>query len=158
MPGAVAEAGDELAVAIDAIAERMRNGGRLVYVGAGSSGLIAALDAGECEATFSTEPGQVVALVAGAGLASAQAREAAEDDAESGRRAIEELGVSERDAVVGVSASGRTPTSSPRSSLPPPWARSRSRSSPSRTRSSPAWWSTSLPRSSARSSWRARHD
>src|SRR6266516_5050318 len=99
----------ELAQAIDAVVDRLRGGGRLVYVGAGSSGLIAALDAGECEATFSTEPGQVVALVAGAGLASPEAREAAEDDAESGRRAIEELGVSERDAVVGVSASGRTP-------------------------------------------------
>ena len=109
VPAAVASIAAELAATIDALVERLRAGGRLVYVGAGSSGHIAALDAGECEATFSTEPGQVVALVAGAGLASAAAREAAEDDAESGRRAIEELGVSERDAVVGVSASGRTP-------------------------------------------------
>jgi N-acetylmuramic acid 6-phosphate etherase len=109
VPGVVGAIATELAAAIDAVAERLRGGGRLVYVGAGSSGRIAALDAGECEATFSTEPGQVVALVAGAGLVSAEAREAAEDDAESGRRAIEELGVSERDAVVGVSASGRTP-------------------------------------------------
>jgi len=109
VPGVVGAIATELTAAIDAVAERLRGGGRLVYVGAGSSGLIAALDAGECEATFSTEPGQVVALVAGAGLVSAEAREAAEDDAESGRRAIEELGVSERDAVVGVSASGRTP-------------------------------------------------
>ena len=109
VPGVVGAIATELAAAIDAVAERLRGGGRLVYVGAGSSGLIVALDAGECEATFSTEPGQVVALVAGAGLVSAEAREAAEDDAESGRRAIEELGVSERDAVVGVSASGRTP-------------------------------------------------
>jgi N-acetylmuramic acid 6-phosphate etherase len=109
VPGVVGAIAAELAEAIDAVVGRLRGGGRLVYVGAGSSGLIAALDAGECEATFSTEPGQVVALVAGAGLVSSEAREAAEDDAESGRRAIEELGVSERDAVVGVSASGRTP-------------------------------------------------
>jgi N-acetylmuramic acid 6-phosphate etherase len=107
--GVVGAIAAELAEAIDAVVERLQGGGRLVYVGAGSSGLIAALDAGECEATFSTAPGQVVALVAGAGLASAEAREAAEDDAESGRRVIDELRVSERDAVIGVSASGRTP-------------------------------------------------
>jgi N-acetylmuramic acid 6-phosphate etherase len=94
--------------AVDAIADRLAAGGRLVYAGAGSSGAIAALDAYECEATFSTAPGQVVALVAGAGLP-AEEREAAEDDADAGSRAIEELGVSERDAVVGISASGRTP-------------------------------------------------
>jgi len=91
------------------VVERLRDGGRLVYVGAGSSGAIAALDADECEATFSTEPGQVTALTAGAGLASAEEREAAEDDGDAGKRAVGELGVSARDAVVGVSASGRTP-------------------------------------------------
>jgi N-acetylmuramic acid 6-phosphate etherase len=108
VPGAVGEIGAELAQAIEAVVERLRSGGRLVYVGAGSSGAIAALDADECQATFSTEPSQVVALVAGAGLPS-EAREAAEDDGTAGRRAAEELGVSARDAVVGVSASGRTP-------------------------------------------------
>jgi N-acetylmuramic acid 6-phosphate etherase len=108
VPGAVAEIAAELAGAIDAVVERLRGGGRLVYVGAGSSGAIAALDADECEATFSTEPGQVVALLAGAGLASDE-REAAEDDGAAGRLAVEKLGISARDAVVGVSASGRTP-------------------------------------------------
>jgi N-acetylmuramic acid 6-phosphate etherase len=108
VPAAVGAIAAQLADAIDAVVERLRGGGRLVYVGAGSSGDIAALDANECEATFSTEPGQVVPLVAGAGLASAE-REAAEDDGEAARRAVAELGVSERDAVVGVSASGRTP-------------------------------------------------
>ncbi len=107
VPAAVGSIAGELARAIDAIAERLRDGGRLVYVGAGSSGAIAALDAAECEATFSTEPGQVVALVAGSGLQSAE-REAAEDDAAAGAQAVEELGVSANDAVVGVSASGRT--------------------------------------------------
>lgn len=109
VPAAVAAAGAEIAAAIDAIVERLAAGGRLVYAGAGSSGRIAALDAEECEATFSTAPGQVLALVAGAGLGSAEEREAAEDDRGAGTRAVEELGLSERDAVVGVSASGRTP-------------------------------------------------
>jgi len=108
VPAAVAAVGDELAAAIDAVVDRLAAGGRLVYAGAGSSGRIAELDAEECEGTFSTEPGQVVALVAGAGLSSAE-REAAEDDADAGRRAVEELAVSSQDAVVGVSASGRTP-------------------------------------------------
>jgi N-acetylmuramic acid 6-phosphate etherase len=109
IPRAVGEIAAELGAAIDAVVERIRGGGRLVYAGAGSSGHIAALDADECEATFSTEPGQVVALVAGAGLDSAEEREAAEDAADAGRRAVEELGLSSRDALVGVSASGRTP-------------------------------------------------
>ena len=109
VPRAVGSVAPEIAAAVDAIAERLAAGGRLVYAGAGSSGRIAALDADECEATFSTAPGQIVALVAGADLSSAEEREAAEDDAEAGSRAIEQLGVSTRDAVVGISASGRTP-------------------------------------------------
>lgn len=108
VPAAVGSVAGKLSTAIDAIVERLRGGGRLIYVGAGSSGAIAALDADECEATFSTEPGQVVALVAGTGLTGA-AREAVEDDVTAGAGAVEELGVSDRDAVVGVSASGRTP-------------------------------------------------
>src|SRR3954447_25559448 len=108
VPAAVAATADGLAAAIDAIVERLERGGRLIYVGAGSSGRLAELDAEECEGTFATAPGQVVALVAGAGLPSAE-REAAEDDRYAGRSAIEELGVSADDAVVGVSASGRTP-------------------------------------------------
>jgi N-acetylmuramic acid 6-phosphate etherase len=109
VPAAVGAIAGEIAAAIDAIVGRLEAGGRLVYAGAGSSGRIAALDADECEATFSTAPGQVVALVAGSGLGSAEERETAEDDADAGRRAIEELDVSDPDAVVGVSASGRTP-------------------------------------------------
>jgi N-acetylmuramic acid 6-phosphate etherase len=108
VPAAVGAVADELAAAIDAVVARLAAGGRLVYVGAGSSGRIAELDADECEGTFSTAPGQIVALVAGAGLLSAE-REAAEDDAAAGRLAVEELAVTAADAVVGVSASGRTP-------------------------------------------------
>jgi N-acetylmuramic acid 6-phosphate etherase len=109
VPEAVGAAAPAIAGALDAIVERLAGGGRLVYLGAGTSGRIAALDAEECEGTFSTRPGQVVALVAGADASSADARAAAEDDAHAGRSAVEELGVSSADAVVGISASGRTP-------------------------------------------------
>src|SRR5581483_4595318 len=107
--GAVAAAGHAMAAAIDAIVERLDRGGRLVYVGAGTSGALAALDAGECESTFAVPAGRVVALVAGADLPSSAERDAAEDDAAAGTSEVERLGVDARDAVVGVSASGRTP-------------------------------------------------
>ena len=109
VPEAVAGARDELAAAIDAIAEQLRRGGRLVYVGAGSSGRIAAVDAAECESTFSTPPGLVVAVVAGGAHASPPEQEAAEDDRAAGHEAMRELEVGPKDAVVGISASGRTP-------------------------------------------------
>jgi N-acetylmuramic acid 6-phosphate etherase len=109
VPEAVGAAADAIADALDTIVERLAGGGRLIYAGAGTSGRVAALDAEECEATFSTQPGQVVALVAGLDAPTADAREAAEDDGPAGRQAVEQLGVSSRDAVVGVSASGRTP-------------------------------------------------
>src|ERR671922_538224 len=67
---AVAAAAEPLAEAVDAIVERLRRGGRLVYAGAGTSGRLAAVDAAECEATFSAGPGQIVALVAGAAFPS----------------------------------------------------------------------------------------
>jgi N-acetylmuramic acid 6-phosphate etherase len=107
--GAVAAASSEIAAAIDAIVDRMRAGGRLVYVGAGSSGRIAALDASECEATFSTAPGAVVALVAGGETAPPLEQAAAEDDRDRGAAEILALRLSAVDSVVGVSASGATP-------------------------------------------------
>ena len=108
VPAVVGSAAPAIAGAIDDVVERLERGGRLIYVGAGTSGRIGALDAEECEATFSTDPGQVLALVAGGALSSPE-REAAEDDAEAGARALEEVSVGPDDAVVGVSASGRTP-------------------------------------------------
>ena len=101
VPATVGAAAGALAAAIDAIVERLRRGGRLVYVGAGTSGRLAALDAAECEPTFGIGPGRVVALAA--------ADDAAEDDAAAGARAVESMDVGERDAVVAVSASGSTP-------------------------------------------------
>ena len=106
---AVADAAPELAGAIDAIVERLRGGGRLIYVGAGTSGRLAALDAAECVPTFSAEPGQIVAVLAGGAEAAAVAQEAAEDDREAGAADLDAVGVSAADAVVALSASGRTP-------------------------------------------------
>ena len=97
--GAVADAAESIAGAIDAIVERLETGGRLVYVGAGSSGRAAAADAAECGPTFSTD--RIVAVTT--------EEEAAEDDAAAGARDLSALGVVERDVVFGVSASGRTP-------------------------------------------------
>jgi N-acetylmuramic acid 6-phosphate etherase len=104
----VATAGAQIAAAIDAIVARIERGGRLIYVGAGTSGRLAAADADECQATFSTPPGQVVALRAGAGRSPIQ-EEAAEDDTGAGARDVEETGVAETDAVMALTASGRTP-------------------------------------------------
>ncbi len=109
VPSAVAAVAPAIAEAVDATAARLRAGGRLVYVGAGSSGRIAALDASECEATFSTPPGMVVALVAGGESAPALVQAAAEDDRAAGVADVEALDVDTADAVVGVSASGSTP-------------------------------------------------
>ena len=105
---AVRGAAPRLAAAIDAIAERLGRGGRLIYVGAGSSGRLALVDAAECGPTFGVPPEQVLALVAGGATALAVAQEAAEDDGAAGEADVTEARVSERDAVVLLSASGDT--------------------------------------------------
>jgi N-acetylmuramic acid 6-phosphate etherase len=101
VPTAVAEAGDSLAAAIDAIVERMRRGGRLVYAGAGTSGALAALDAAECGSTFGSPPGEVLAVTAD--------QDAAEDDRAAATNALRGLTLRPEDCVVAVSASGSTP-------------------------------------------------
>ena len=101
VPSAVAEAGDALAAAIDAIVERMRRGGRLVYAGAGSSGALAALDAAECGPTFGSPSGEVLAVVA--------QQDADEDDRAAATNALRGLALRPEDCVVAVSASGSTP-------------------------------------------------
>ena len=98
---AVAEAGDALAAAIDAIVERMRRGGRLVYAGAGTSGALAALDAAECGTTFGSPPGEVLAVTA--------EQDADEDDRAAAANALRGLPLRPEDCVVAVSASGATP-------------------------------------------------
>src|SRR5262245_34324120 len=99
--GAVRAAAEPLSRGIEAIAERLERGGRLVYVGAGTSGRLAAVDASECPATFGVAPGLVVAVVA--------EDEPVEDDVDAGAEAIGGGGVGPLDAVVALSASGRTP-------------------------------------------------
>ena len=101
VPAAVAEAGDALAPAIDAIVERMRRGGRLIYAGAGTSGALAALDASECGSTFGSPPGEVLAVVA--------QEDADEDDRAAATNALRGLPLRPEDCVVAVSASGSTP-------------------------------------------------
>lgn len=98
-----------IAAAIDAIAARLAGGGRLIYVGAGTSGRLAMLDAAECPPTFGTDPETVQALLAGGADASALAVEAAEDDEEDARDQLAAIGVGSGDAVMGIAASGRTP-------------------------------------------------
>lgn len=98
-----------LAALIDEAAARFRQGGRLIYVGAGTSGRLAVIDAAECVPTFSTQPEQVVAVLAGGMAALTLAVEGAEDDRTAGGTAIIALDVGVLDSVIGVAASGSTP-------------------------------------------------
>ena len=108
-PDAVAQVLPQVADAAAGIADALRRGGRLLYVGAGTSGRLAALDAAECPPTFGTAPELVEAVIAGGPGAFARAVEGAEDDAAAGAREMEARGVGPSDAVVGVAASGETP-------------------------------------------------
>lgn len=106
---AVAGALPEIARAIDAIAQALSSGGRLIYVGAGTSGRIAALDAAECPPTFNTDPEMVQFIMSGGERSLGRAAEASEDWPALGRRDIAKRKPGKLDVVVGVSASGRTP-------------------------------------------------
>ncbi len=106
---AVREALPAIAAAVDAIAARMHKGGRLVYVGAGTSGRLGVLDAAECPPTFSADPQQVVGVIAGGDDAFLQAVEGAEDDVDRGAHDLVDIALGPRDVVVGIAASGRTP-------------------------------------------------
>src|SRR6202000_1585496 len=106
---AVKKALPEIAIVIDTVARSLRDGGRLIYVGAGSSGRISALDASECPPTFSTPPSQVQYIMAGGPKALASASDVNEDSPELGQRDIARRRPTRKDIVIGVSASGRTP-------------------------------------------------
>ena len=106
---AVAAESEPIARAVDGIVERMQQGGRLIYTGAGTSGRLGVLDASECPPTFNTSPELVIALIAGGRLAITQAVEGAEDDQHQGAMDIAMLEVRQQDSVVGIDASGRTP-------------------------------------------------
>ncbi len=106
---AVEKALPEIALAIEAIADALGSGGRLIYVGAGTSGRIAALDASECPPTFNTDPKTVQFVMAGGEKALGRAQEDNEDSRQIGRRDLAERRPGRKDIVVGIAASGRTP-------------------------------------------------
>jgi len=106
---AVADVAEPIAQAIDVIADRLSSGGRLIYVGAGTSGRLGVLDAVECPPTFNTDPDLVVGLIAGGPEGLLRAVEGAEDSPEAGQYDLQGIGLTGSDVVVGIAASGRTP-------------------------------------------------
>lgn len=106
---AVASEIPRIAEAVDCIAERVGAGGRLFYIGAGTSGRLGVLDAAECPPTFQVSPEVVQGIMAGGDAALARATEASEDDPEAGKRDLAERGFTAKDALVGIATSGRTP-------------------------------------------------
>lgn len=109
VPRAIRRVLPQLSALVDATAERLEKGGRLIYLGAGTSGRLGVLDAAECPPTFHTDPQKVQALMAGGRGAMFEAVEGAEDDADLGRADLEALSPTADDVVVGIAASGRTP-------------------------------------------------
>lgn len=109
VPQAVALVANEIGAAIEMITERLRSGGRLIYMGAGTSGRLGVLDAAECPPTFTSPPWQVVGLIAGGETALTRAVEGAEDHPELGVADLEHVDCCAKDVVVGIATSGRTP-------------------------------------------------
>jgi N-acetylmuramic acid 6-phosphate etherase len=109
VPAAVERELPAIATVIEMVAERLRAGGRLFYVGAGTSGRLGVLDASECPPTFGVEPTMVQGLIAGGEAALVRSVEGAEDDDDAGARELEARGCGPNDTVIGLSASGRTP-------------------------------------------------
>lgn len=106
---ALHHARESLAAAIELVVAGLERGGRLIYVGAGTSGRLGVLDAVECPPTFLSAPGQVVGVIAGGATALTRAVEGAEDDRAAARADLEQLGLGEHDVVFGISAGGTTP-------------------------------------------------
>lgn len=98
-----------IARAVDSIIESFQNGGRLIYMGAGTSGRLGVLDASECPPTFSTDKEQVIGIIAGGKEALTEAMEGAEDDTLAGEEDLKKIKLSKVDCVVGITASGNTP-------------------------------------------------
>jgi N-acetylmuramic acid 6-phosphate etherase len=105
----VRDALPEVVRAVETIVAAMQKGGRLIYVGAGTSGRLGVLDAAECVPTFGLEPGVVIGLIAGGESALVRATEGAEDRSEDGRSDLVAINLTGQDVVVGIAASGRTP-------------------------------------------------
>ena len=109
VPEVVGKERESIAHAIDLAVVAFRRGGRLIYVGAGTSGRLGVLDAAEMPPTFGTDPEMVQGVIAGGPDALVRAREGAEDSTEEGAAALESLGVNSRDFVIGIASSGTTP-------------------------------------------------
>ncbi|GGA86931.1 N-acetylmuramic acid 6-phosphate etherase 2 [Brucella endophytica] len=109
VPGAVAKVIPQIDRAVEEIVRAFREGGRLIYIGAGTSARLGVLDASECPPTFSVPKGMVIGIIAGGRDAIMRAVEGAEDEAEGGRRDLEAVALTAGDVVVGIAASGRTP-------------------------------------------------
>ena len=109
VPAAVEKVVPEIAAAVDRIVLAFQKGARLIYMGAGTSGRLGVLDASECPPTFGVPEGMVVGLIAGGPDALVRSTEGAEDDPKMGARALQEIGLTSDDVVVGIAVSGRTP-------------------------------------------------
>lgn len=109
VPRAVAAQLPVIEKVIEGVVDRMMQGGRLIYIGAGTSGRLGVLDAAECGPTFSVDENQVLALIAGGDSALRLPAEGVEDDPQVGATDLKNINISARDAVVGIAASGRTP-------------------------------------------------
>ena len=109
VPEAIQASLPVIAALVDRIVEAILAGGRLIYIGAGTSGRLGVLDASECPPTYGVDPGLVVGLIAGGDHALRHSIEGAEDDAELGARDLKAIGLNASDIVVGIAASGRTP-------------------------------------------------
>jgi len=107
--GAVERELPAIASAVDRIVAAFRRGGRLIYIGAGTSGRLGVLDAAECPPTFSVPPDMVVGIIAGGDTALRRSIEGAEDDVQAGAADLADVNLTARDVVVGIAASGRTP-------------------------------------------------
>lgn len=99
----------EIAQAIELTRKALKNGGRLIYAGAGTSGRLGVLDAAECPPTFGTDPSQVIGLMAGGEVAMFVAQEGAEDSPEKGAHDVDAVNIGKNDVLCGLAASGRTP-------------------------------------------------
>ncbi|WP_413641411.1 N-acetylmuramic acid 6-phosphate etherase [Oceanisphaera sp. IT1-181] len=109
VPTAVAQVLPAITQAVDAIVAAFQQGGRLIYMGAGTSGRMGVLDASECPPTFSVPSDMVIGLIAGGPEAMFRAQEGAEDNVELGAEDLRQLMLTQKDVVVGIAASGRTP-------------------------------------------------
>ncbi|RMF52637.1 MAG: N-acetylmuramic acid 6-phosphate etherase [Bacteroidetes bacterium] len=109
VPLAVRKALPQIAAFVEALVQRVRGGGRLIYVGSGTSGRLGVLDAAECPPTFGAHPDQVIGLIAGGEAAFRGPVEAAEDNEAAAKADLASLHLTAQDAVFGISASGRTP-------------------------------------------------